>query len=199
MQRVTSLCPELVHGRALDFGCGVGRLTQGLTTHFGQVTGVDISTRMIQLAQSYNQHAARVSYVCNTAPDLTLFASDTFDFVLSVITLQHVAPEYSRRYLRDFVRICAPGGLAWFQVPDRLANPRRRRLSWYPPTVAKKLWRRINAYLAVHAAMEMHVMPQDEVVAEVRAAGGEIVTIDRSASTGADFINYSYLVRKTPK
>src|ERR1700675_2485116 len=29
--------------RALDFGCGVGRLTQALAAHFAQVTGVDIA------------------------------------------------------------------------------------------------------------------------------------------------------------
>src|SRR6266700_763326 len=38
------------HERALDFGCGPGRLTQALTRYFDEVDGVDISPSMIELA-----------------------------------------------------------------------------------------------------------------------------------------------------
>ena len=31
--------------RALDFGCGIGRLTQALASHFSEVHGVDIAYR----------------------------------------------------------------------------------------------------------------------------------------------------------
>jgi 2-polyprenyl-3-methyl-5-hydroxy-6-metoxy-1,4-benzoquinol methylase len=37
---------------ALDFGCGVGRLTQALASHFERVVGVDISVSMQELATS---------------------------------------------------------------------------------------------------------------------------------------------------
>ena len=35
---------------ALDFGCGVGRLTQALVDHFDHVVGVDVSPTMIGLS-----------------------------------------------------------------------------------------------------------------------------------------------------
>lgn len=38
------------NSRALDFGCGVGRLTQALANYFDQVYGVDIAPSMIELA-----------------------------------------------------------------------------------------------------------------------------------------------------
>lgn len=41
---------ELGRASALDFGCGVGRLTQALAPHFAQVVGVDISPKMIDIA-----------------------------------------------------------------------------------------------------------------------------------------------------
>ena len=37
-------------GTALDFGCGVWRLTQPLADHFKEVCGIDISPNFIELA-----------------------------------------------------------------------------------------------------------------------------------------------------
>src|SRR5580698_873897 len=45
--RARAVSPGLRMGRALDFGCGAGRLTQGLARHFERVTGLDISERMV--------------------------------------------------------------------------------------------------------------------------------------------------------
>ena len=39
---------------ALDFGCGVGRLTRALAGHFPECWGVDISPTMIRLAEDFN-------------------------------------------------------------------------------------------------------------------------------------------------
>src|SRR2546423_3765771 len=39
--------------RALDFGCGPGRLSQALASYFDQVDGVDISPSMIELAGQF--------------------------------------------------------------------------------------------------------------------------------------------------
>src|SRR5215203_3648923 len=41
-------------GRGLDFGCGVGRLTQALARRMGHVVGADISPVMIELAGKLN-------------------------------------------------------------------------------------------------------------------------------------------------
>ena len=38
---------QISRGRALDFGCGVGRLTNAMATYFDEVIGVDISSTMI--------------------------------------------------------------------------------------------------------------------------------------------------------
>ena len=109
--------PALNFGTALDFGCGVGRLSQALALHFGQVTGIDISAEMLKLAHHYNRHGERVSYVLNTRDDLSQLADGSFDFIYSIITLQHMEPLYARRYIAEFVRIAAPGGVILFQIP----------------------------------------------------------------------------------
>src|SRR3954454_19384309 len=41
---------------ALDFGCGVGRVTQALAEHFETVTGVDVAESMVREARRLNRH-----------------------------------------------------------------------------------------------------------------------------------------------
>lgn len=105
-------------GRALDFGCGVGRLTQALCDHFAECHGVDIAPSMLELAQRYNRHGAKAHYHLNAHPDLSLFEADAFDFIYSNLVLQHMQPEYSAGYIREFFRVLKPGGIVLFQLPS---------------------------------------------------------------------------------
>jgi 2-polyprenyl-3-methyl-5-hydroxy-6-metoxy-1,4-benzoquinol methylase len=52
---------EIVPGNehAMDFGCGVGRLTQALAQHFNQVDGVDVARSMLNHAEEFNQFGSR--------------------------------------------------------------------------------------------------------------------------------------------
>jgi SAM-dependent methyltransferase len=109
--------PSTRRRRALDFGCGVGRLTQALCRHFEECYGVDIAPSMVEQARRYNRHGDRCRYVLNAADDLRGFEDGTFDFVYSFIVLQHVEPKYIESYLREFVRVLAPGGLIDVQIP----------------------------------------------------------------------------------
>ncbi len=106
--------------RALDFGCGVGRLTQAMCAHFDACDGVDIAPSMIQQARDLNSYGDRCRYHVNASGDLSLFETNSFDFIYSRIVLQHIRPEYSKEYVREFVRVLHPGGLLAFQVPSEL-------------------------------------------------------------------------------
>ncbi len=111
-------------GRALDFGCGVGRLTQALCGHFQECRGVDIAPSMIALAHTHNKFGDRCRYDLNDRGDLSLFASDSFDLVYTWAVLQHIHPTYSCEYLKEFVRVLAPGGVLVFQLPiGRVLRP----------------------------------------------------------------------------
>jgi SAM-dependent methyltransferase len=116
-------------GRCLDFGCGVGRLTQALCNYFETCDGVDIAPSMIELARKYNRHGERCRYHLNNAPDLRRFPDGSFSFVASFIVLQHIEPRYARKYIAEFIRVLAPGGVAAFHVPAScLAAAMRPRL-----------------------------------------------------------------------
>jgi SAM-dependent methyltransferase len=53
------------------------------------------------------------------SPDLSLFAEATFDFVYTTLVLQHMPPSLSTLYIRELVRVLAPGGLLVFQLPSQ--------------------------------------------------------------------------------
>lgn len=110
-------------GRALDFGCGVGRLTQALAEHFEECDGVDIAGPMIDEARRINRHGDRCRYHVNDTANLQLFPSASFDFVLSIIVLQHMEPRYAGAYIAEFLRVLRPGGVAGFQVPATMSTP----------------------------------------------------------------------------
>lgn len=112
--------------RALDFGCGPGRLTQALATRFDEVDGVDIAPSMIALARKWNRHGDRCRYHVNERSDLSLFADGTFSFIFTILVMQHMEARFQENYLREFGRCLAPGGFAFFQVVserERVGTP----------------------------------------------------------------------------
>ena len=75
----------------LDVGCGGGLIAEPLARMGAKVTGIDASDQNIGTARA---HAARsgveVDYRCTTAEDLVA-AGETFDIVLSLEVVEHVA------------------------------------------------------------------------------------------------------------
>ncbi|MGO9016396.1 MAG: class I SAM-dependent methyltransferase [Dissulfurispiraceae bacterium] len=118
MDRESIIAPS---GSFLDFGCGVGRISKALRKRFESGFGVDISPKMIELAQAYVKD---VKFVVNQADSLSQFADDSIDFIYSHIVLQHIPNSFQKRYMDEFLRILRPGGLAVFQVPVDIINER---------------------------------------------------------------------------
>jgi 2-polyprenyl-3-methyl-5-hydroxy-6-metoxy-1,4-benzoquinol methylase len=65
LQAVRATGREVRAGKALDFGCEVGRMTQALAAEFPVCTGVDISPTMVELANRFNRYGDRCKYVVN--------------------------------------------------------------------------------------------------------------------------------------
>ena len=113
----------LLTGRALDFGCGVGRLTQALCDRFERVDGVDIAPSMIEAAERFNRFGDRCEYHLNVRDDLQLLPDRSFDLIYTTYVLQHMHPVFARRYVEEFVRLLSPGGIALFQMPTAKRSP----------------------------------------------------------------------------
>jgi len=141
---------------ALDFGCGVGRLSRALASRFAKVVGVDISASMLAHARRLNADRPNIEFVENAAPDLRFVADASVDLVYSVITLQHTPAQLQRGYIAEFMRALAPDGLAVFQVASTHSRDWRGFVHrWVPNAVLNPLRRR---WYASRAAFEMHVL-----------------------------------------
>ena len=185
--------------RALDFGCGPGRLSQALARHFERVDGVDVAPSMIELARELDPPAC-CAFHLNAATDLTLFESGAFDLAYSNITLQHMRPRLAEGYLAELVRVLKPGGVLVFQLPSRqrpMGGPLRRlrqtarRLA---PEALHRLWRRVRGHR--EPLMDMHSVPRRRVEAIVGRAGGEVVAAEADDAPGPDWESYRYTVVK---
>lgn len=171
-------------GTALDFGCGVGRLTQALGSYFHSCIGIDISESMIANAQSFNQRT-NCRYLVNSSVQLPFLAS-TFSFVYSNIVLQHIPRRIAERYLREFLRVLEPGGVMVFGVQDSFAAPtfsaRGERIRHII-----RLRSRIKSLLRVGPGdMQMHCLPENAVR---RALGSAQILDIRFNNTAAKDFN----------
>lgn len=178
-------------GSALDFGCGVGRLTQAIADHFDQVTGVDISGAMLNLARQYNRHGERCRYVLNDQNHLRIFAAEQFDFICSRITLQHLPRRHIRAYLEDMVRVLRPGGLLTFQLPakHRYRGFRHWMVHNIYATVARKI-------LRVPTAMEMYAIPRLKVIHLLESRGARVLETTEDQMAGEEWLSYCYAVTR---
>jgi SAM-dependent methyltransferase len=108
------------HEAALDFGCGLGRLTRSLARYFGQVWGVDISARMVQQAREL--HRDRPNCTFQTTDGTLAFPDARFDLIYSVLVLQHQPTRAAiRATVRELVRTLRTGGLLCFQLSEPAA------------------------------------------------------------------------------
>lgn len=98
---------SLKRDRALDFGCGVGRLTVPLTDHFGSVVGLDISPGMLEEA-ARNSEGLNITYTLSNESLSRL--EGTFDFVNSCIVLQHIPVARGMHLLAQLLDRVRPGG-----------------------------------------------------------------------------------------
>ena len=156
---------------ALDFGCGVGRLTRALADQFSECVGVDISPAMINQARELSRDLSHCRFLLNEDIQLKSLPDNYFGFIYSSLVLQHIAGPCSHQYVAELVRVLKPGGTLIFQVPERLrANPLTRvRTRLALRSRLQSLLGRKKPY-----AMEMHCI-KESVIQKLIAQNGACV------------------------
>jgi SAM-dependent methyltransferase len=186
---VASLPAEVTFHRALDFGCGVGRLTQALAARFEDTWGVDIAPSMIEQAERYNRNPEACHFYLNDRSDLGRFDSEYFDFVYSNIVLQHMRPKDQHLALAELVRVLAPAGLLVFQLPEApfpAPDPvgwKQRTKRWIrsmTPDVLLAGYRRAKRELmglGKGPRMEMWGAPKGDVTRLLESQGADVISV----------------------
>jgi ubiquinone/menaquinone biosynthesis C-methylase UbiE len=196
LQQIKEVNTNFCLDKALDFGCGAGRITQGLSNHFKEVIGVDIASSMVALAKKKNSRP-NCSFYLNEKNDLSFLQDSSIDLVFSYITLQHMNPEYSKKYIQEFFRILKPNGLLYFQIPAK-------------PDFLSKIYQLIpfkfkEKLLGIYQskkinfkspAMEMYWIPKNEIIYLINNLGGKVEKIIPDNAVGGSWESYTYIVSK---
>jgi ubiquinone/menaquinone biosynthesis C-methylase UbiE len=125
--------------RALEIGCGVGRMTRMLSKIFGHVTGVDISEEMIRQARQNTAGLDNVDLVLGDGCTLAGLPGESYDFAFSFIVFQHI-PAYSvmASYCREVFRVLKPGGLFKFQAQGYTDLRREELDTWVGHPISER-------------------------------------------------------------
>ena len=206
MTDIARRAPWVATRRALDFGCGIWRITLALSGHFVEVHGVDVARSMIARARQENGALGRCHFEVNRRPHLRQYQTGTFDLVYSRLVLQHIPPELVRQYIPELVRVLAPGGLLVFQLPTVISDPRR---SFYDAPVRGRVKRplpkrMVRAYRTLKyplfrpraTNMEMFGLARDTVVELVDRAGARMLAMTPDASHGTNEPGFEYWVTR---
>jgi SAM-dependent methyltransferase len=185
---------------ALDFGCGVGRLTRALSSHFESCLGLDISERMINGARDLNSDRPGCSFEVNPHPDLRGREDASFDLIFTRIVLQHQPSRAAvEGYLGEFLRTLKSDGLLVFQLPSAIPlsirlQPRRRvylllrRMGFRSKFLYWKL--------GLHP-MRMRRVPKADVIAFLEARGATVLRVDTTTDPSYGFEDSVYYVTKS--
>ncbi len=112
---------------ALDFGCGVGRLTRALTKRVERVAGVDAAESMLRIARENVPDASFSSTIPN----------ERFDLIVSLIVFQHIPVKRGEALLDELLdHLDAVAALHFtFRRPGSLLRRFARRIRANVPLV----------------------------------------------------------------
>jgi len=117
-RRVRMLSSHLVPGMAvLELGCGTGYFTHELARSGADITAIDISPDLLEIAR-VNCSAPNVHYQIQNAYALS-YPDAMFDSVVGSSVLHHLEIEAA---LHEIHRVLKPGGAIYFTEPNML-NP----------------------------------------------------------------------------
>jgi SAM-dependent methyltransferase/glycosyltransferase involved in cell wall biosynthesis len=103
--------------RALEIGCGIGRMTRHLAAIFGEIHGVDVSGEMVAEGRRRLADLDNVFLYETSGSDLAPFEDASLDFAFSFIVFQHIPyKDAILAYFREVHRTLKPGCMFKFQV-----------------------------------------------------------------------------------
>jgi SAM-dependent methyltransferase len=110
------LSPQFVPRRALDFGCGVGRLAIPLAKRVTETVGVDIAPAMLELCRKHAEQAGIQNISVYESDDTLSRIQGEFELINAYIVLQHIPPERGYRLLQAMLDRLAVGGVGSIQL-----------------------------------------------------------------------------------
>lgn len=150
---------------AIDFGCGVGRLSIPLSRHYQRVIGVDISSGMIAEAknncQSFNVKNIDFVRLVTEIPE------NSADFINSDIVFQHIPVKRGLEIMAASLTRLRNGGVAALQVTTQRKLPLGKEIIYkikHSIPGARVAFNIIQGKSLNEPLMQMNNYPIDDVV-----------------------------------
>ncbi len=134
----------------LDAGCGEGRFARMLAERGAQVTGIDISARMIDLARTEEDtRPLGIEYIATDMADLSMLSSETFDLAVAYVSLLDI--EQYETAIAEVARVLKPAARfifslvhPCFMTPGSSWEPKRPGM--IPLMDDDKLYKKVDHY-----------------------------------------------------
>jgi SAM-dependent methyltransferase len=148
--------------RALDFGCGTGRVAIPLAKLAEEVTGLDVSPAMLE--------EARKNCVSLGATNVRLLKSDDdlseltgkFDFIHSSIVFQHIPPNRGLRIFAQLFERLADGGVC--AVHFTYGKTHQGKFRWWRRILRAGKRALVPFVPGLDPVMEMNFYPLNELL-----------------------------------
>jgi SAM-dependent methyltransferase len=183
---------KLPTGTALDFGCGVGRLSLALASRFDRVIGLDVAPAMLEEARANAAEFGFTNLTFSVSDDELTKAPGEFDFVVSYIVLQHIPSARGMAFVARLIDKVRPGGGCMLHLSVQRGASTLRRLGYWArfhvPGVhelsnlkARRPLRepamQMNEYPLARVLGEFHSAGMTEIVVTTEYHGGSLTTM----------------------
>ncbi|SEQ85116.1 class I SAM-dependent methyltransferase [Sphingobium sp. YR768] len=187
VQRLAMLEQQLgviARRRALDFGCGVGRIALPMAMLFGEVVGLDVAPAMLAEAERLKQRQDAGNARFALSDDALSAADGHYDFVHSYIVFQHVPVARGLPLIGLLLDRVAVGGIASIHVALRRGDTPWRAAFYKARTRIpgfQKLVHWLRGKPSDEPMMQMNEYPVSAIFAmmQQRGFGQAIVDMER--------------------
>ena len=164
--------PNFSPTRALDYGCGVGRMLVPLARRVKQVVGCDVSPPMLKESKANCDlyGLTNVSYVA--ADDRLSAVQGTYEFIYSDAVFQHINPDRVDVIVKSLLDRLDDGGIC--ALGFVIDTPFLRRIArWTKRSVPliDRLVTRVRDRVGGLEALESHVYPLERLIDRLMETG----------------------------
>jgi 2-polyprenyl-6-hydroxyphenyl methylase/3-demethylubiquinone-9 3-methyltransferase len=181
--------------RVIDVGCGGGILAEAMAQRGARVTGIDLSTKPLRVAQLHAlESGVAVDYRESSAETLAAESPGTFDVVTCMEMLEHVPDPGST--VRACATLAKPGGWVVFSTINR--NPKSFVFAIVGAEyVLRLLPRGTHEYAKFIRPRELAAMAREAGLEVVQILGMTYNPLTRRFALGRDTdVNYLVACRK---
>jgi SAM-dependent methyltransferase len=160
---------HLLRGTCGDLGCNHGSCTLLLldfASDIEHIYGFDVNVNALRVAYENAMKlnpSKQISFMCANLLSLPV-SNDTFDFLMSFHTLEHIFPEDADKVVAEIWRILKPGGYFVISIPYDHAYPDPHHVAFYKEDSLRDLFEK-RGFFTIHCHKDDRWVEKDLLTA----------------------------------